>query len=55
MGSTPLRNPTRIVIDASVLFAAALSEAGFARDLILAGARLRAVSRIDPTAQHQTP
>jgi predicted nucleic acid-binding protein len=39
MGSTPLPDPTRIFIDASVLFAAALSATGFARDLILAGAR----------------
>ena len=39
MGSNPLPNPTRIFIDASVLFAAALSEMGFAHDLILGGAR----------------
>ena len=39
MASNPLPNPTRIFIDASVLFAAALSKTGFARDLILVGAR----------------
>jgi predicted nucleic acid-binding protein len=39
MASNPLPNPTRIFIDASVLFAAALSDTGFARDLILAGSR----------------
>ena len=39
MASNPLPNPTRIFVDASVLFAAALSNTGFARDLILAGAR----------------
>lgn len=39
MASNPPPNPTRVFIDASVLFAAALSETGFARDLILAGAR----------------
>jgi predicted nucleic acid-binding protein len=38
MASTP-PNPTRIFVDTSVLFAAARSETGFARDLILAGAR----------------
>jgi predicted nucleic acid-binding protein len=38
MASTP-PSPTRIFVDASVLFAAARSETGFARDLIVAGAR----------------
>jgi predicted nucleic acid-binding protein len=39
MASNPPLNPTRIFIDASVLFAAARSDTGFAHDLILAGAR----------------
>jgi predicted nucleic acid-binding protein len=38
MASTP-PNPTRIFVDTSVLFAATRSETGFARDLIMAGAR----------------
>jgi predicted nucleic acid-binding protein len=38
MVSTP-PSPTRIFVDTSVLFAAARSETGFARDLIVAGAR----------------
>ena len=38
MASTP-PSPTRIFVDTSVLFAAARSETGFARDLIVAGAR----------------
>jgi predicted nucleic acid-binding protein len=41
MGSRPLPRPSRIFIDTSVLFAAALSDTGFARDLILAGDRGR--------------
>jgi hypothetical protein len=39
MGSRPPPRPSRIFIDTSVLFAAALSDTGFARDLIFAGAR----------------
>jgi predicted nucleic acid-binding protein len=38
MASTP-PSPTRIFVDTSVLFAAARSETGFARDLIVPGAR----------------
>jgi predicted nucleic acid-binding protein len=38
MASTP-PSPIRIFVDTSVLFAAARSETGFARDLIVAGAR----------------
>src|SRR5215207_4193777 len=38
MASNP-PSPTRIFVDTSVLFAAARSESGFARDLIVAGAR----------------
>ena len=38
MASTP-PSPTRIFVDTSVLFAAARSETGFARDPIMAGAR----------------
>jgi predicted nucleic acid-binding protein len=38
MASTP-PSPTRNFVDTSVLFAAAFSETGFARDLIVAGAR----------------
>jgi predicted nucleic acid-binding protein len=37
MASTP-QSPTRVFVDTSVLFAAARSETGFARDLIVAGA-----------------
>jgi predicted nucleic acid-binding protein len=39
MASTPFPIPTRVFIDTSVLFAAALSETGFARDLLVAGTR----------------
>jgi predicted nucleic acid-binding protein len=39
MGSTPPPDPPRIFLDASVLFAAALSATGSARDLVLAGSR----------------
>ena len=39
MASKPAPTPTRIFIDASVLFVAARSDTGFARDLIVAGAR----------------
>jgi predicted nucleic acid-binding protein len=41
MGSRPPPRPSRIFIDTSILFAAALSDTGFTRDLILAGARGR--------------
>jgi predicted nucleic acid-binding protein len=37
MGSNPATNPRRVFVDSSVLFAAALSPTGFARDLIVAG------------------
>ena len=39
MVSNPARKPTRIFLDTSVRFAAAHSETGFARNLILAGVR----------------
>src|SRR5215217_3139491 len=39
MASNPPLNPSRVFIDTSVLFAAALSDSGFVRSLILAGAR----------------
>src|SRR5215211_1224951 len=39
MASNPPLNPSRIFIDTSVLVAAALSNSGFGRSLILAGAR----------------
>jgi predicted nucleic acid-binding protein len=39
MASNPQLNPARTFIDASVLFAASLSDSGFARDLILSGVR----------------
>ena len=39
MASRATLPSTRVFVDASVLFAAALSESGFARDLILAGVR----------------
>ncbi|MBA3450253.1 MAG: PIN domain-containing protein [Chloroflexia bacterium] len=39
MASTPRIGPTRVFVDASVLFSAARSPKGFARDLIEAGLR----------------